>query len=135
MRPRISSAPIQLAVLPFAPTGDDPGAKAFCDGLTETLAAKLTQLTSSYPLQVVPTSEIRAESITSVEQARKDFGVTNGKAIIATADQSIQAGDKGWGFALDTQAYRRTYFHTMLYFSGSWLFNPRNTNGVPATKS
>ncbi|HEV2729468.1 MAG TPA: tetratricopeptide repeat protein [Terriglobales bacterium] len=74
--PRISSAPIQLAVLPFAPTGDDPGAKAFCDGLTETLAAKLTQLTSSYPLQVVPTSEIRAESITSVEQARKDFGVT-----------------------------------------------------------
>jgi tetratricopeptide (TPR) repeat protein/TolB-like protein/tRNA A-37 threonylcarbamoyl transferase component Bud32 len=69
------SAPIQLAVLPFAPTGDDPGAKAFCDGLTETLTAKLTQLTGNYPLQVVPSSEIRAEGVTSVEQARRDFGV------------------------------------------------------------
>src|SRR5207237_5145070 len=49
--------------------------KAFCDGLTETLAAKLTQLTGSYPLQVVPTSEVRAEGVTSAEQARRDFGV------------------------------------------------------------
>jgi serine/threonine-protein kinase len=54
---------------------DDPGSKAFCNGLTETLTAKLTQLTGSYPLQVVPTSEIRAEGVTSVEQARKNFGV------------------------------------------------------------
>ncbi len=76
LRPRVSSAPVQLAVLPFAPTGDDPGAKAFCDGLTDTLTAKLTQLTGSYPLQVVPTSEIRAEGVTSVEQARRDFGVS-----------------------------------------------------------
>ena len=50
---------------------DDPGSKAFCNGLTETLTAKLTQLTGSYPLQVVPTSEIRTEGVTSVEQARK----------------------------------------------------------------
>ena len=76
LRLRTSSVPVQLAVLPFAPTGDDPGARAFCDGLTETLAAKLTQLSGSYPFEVVPTSEIRAQSITSVEQARKDFGVT-----------------------------------------------------------
>ena len=54
---------------------DDPGSKAFCNGLTETLTAKLTQLTGNYPLQVVPTSEIRAEGVTSVEQARKIFGV------------------------------------------------------------
>ena len=70
-----SSAPVQLAVLPFAPTADDPSSKAFCNGLTETLTAKLTQLTGNYPLQVVPTSEIRAEGVTSVEQARKNFGV------------------------------------------------------------
>jgi eukaryotic-like serine/threonine-protein kinase len=70
-----ASAPAQLAVLPFTPTGDDPSAKAFGDGLTDTLTAKLTQLTGSYPLQVVPTSEVRAASVTSVEQARKDFGV------------------------------------------------------------
>lgn len=71
----ISPAPIQLAVLPFAPTADDAGSRAFCDGLTETLTAKLTQLTDNYPLQVVPSSEIRAEGVTNVEQARKNFGV------------------------------------------------------------
>jgi len=66
---------IHLAVLPFTSTGNDPSTKAFCDGLTETLAAKLTQLSGNYPLQVVPTSEVRAEGVTNVEQAKKDFGV------------------------------------------------------------
>ncbi len=66
---------IHLAVLPFISTGNDPSTKAFCDGLTETLAAKLTQLSGNYPLQVVPTSEVRAEGVTNVEQAKKDFGV------------------------------------------------------------
>jgi eukaryotic-like serine/threonine-protein kinase len=70
-----SSVPVQLAVLPFAPMADDPGSKAFCNGLTETLTAKLTQLTDNYPLQVVPSTEIRAEGVNSVEQARKNFGV------------------------------------------------------------
>jgi eukaryotic-like serine/threonine-protein kinase len=70
-----SSTPVQLAVLPFIPTADDPGSRAFGDGLTETLTAKLTQLTDNYPLQVVPSSEVRAEGVTSVEQARKNFGV------------------------------------------------------------
>jgi serine/threonine-protein kinase len=70
-----SSVPVQLAVLPFAPTTNDPSSKAFGDGLTETLTAKLAQLSGNYPLQVVATSEIRAEGVTSVEQARKSFGV------------------------------------------------------------
>ena len=70
-----SSTPVQLAVLPFAPMADDASSRAFCNGLTETLTAKLTQLTGNYPLQVVPASDIRAEGITSVEQARKNFGV------------------------------------------------------------
>jgi serine/threonine protein kinase/tetratricopeptide (TPR) repeat protein len=67
---------IHLAVLPFTPGASDSNSKAFSDGLTETLAAKLTQLSSSYPLQIVPPSEIRAEGITTIEQARKGFGVT-----------------------------------------------------------
>jgi hypothetical protein len=53
-----------------------------------------------------------------------------GRTIIAVADQSIQAGDGGFGFAIDTQAYRPIWFKTMVYFSGSYLFNPRDTNGV-----
>jgi eukaryotic-like serine/threonine-protein kinase len=72
---RQSSAPVAVAVLPFSLTGNNPNAKAFGDGLTETLTAKLTQLTGSHPLEVVPASEVRAEGVASVEQARRDFGV------------------------------------------------------------
>jgi hypothetical protein len=53
-----------------------------------------------------------------------------GNVILATADQSIQAGDGGTGFSLDLTAYKPSYWQTTLYFSGSYLFNPRNTNGV-----
>ena len=56
--------------------------------------------------------------------------VSGGQLINATADQSIQAGDGGTGFAIDLQGYKRTYFNSELYFSGVYLFNPRNTNGV-----
>src|SRR6185503_1200245 len=45
---------MHLAVLPFTSTIEDPNTKAFCDGLTETLAVKLTQLSGSHPIQVVP---------------------------------------------------------------------------------
>jgi tetratricopeptide (TPR) repeat protein/TolB-like protein/predicted Ser/Thr protein kinase len=69
-------APVHLAVLPFTATVEDPSTKAFSNGLTEMLAVKLTQLSGSTPLQVVPTSAIRAEGISNVEQARKGFGVT-----------------------------------------------------------
>jgi len=54
----------------------------------------------------------------------------NGNPVFATADQSIQPGDGGWGFALDTQMYKRIPFRSTLYFSGIYLFNPRDTNGV-----
>jgi len=66
---------IQLVVLPFATPDADSSAKAFSNGLTETLTAELTHLTGNYPLQVVPASEVRAGAITTVEQARKEFGV------------------------------------------------------------
>ena len=56
--------------------------------------------------------------------------ISGGQLINATADQSIQAGDGGTGFAIDLQGYKRTYFNSELYFSGVYLFNPRNTNGV-----
>lgn len=53
-----------------------------------------------------------------------------GQRIIATADQSIQAGDGGTGFTIDLQAYKRIPLQSELYFAGLYLFNPRNTNGV-----
>ena len=63
-----------LAVLPFAVVGEDPGAHAFAQGLAETLTGKLAQLTDNYPLQVVPPSEIRSQKVDSVEQARVGLG-------------------------------------------------------------
>jgi hypothetical protein len=53
-----------------------------------------------------------------------------GRPIVATADQSIQAGDGGTGFAIDLQAHRPFVLRTLLYFTSSYLFNPRDTNGV-----
>jgi len=73
----ISELPVKknLAVLPFAAAGSDADARAFSQGLTETLTAKLSQLTDRYPLQVVSPSEIRALATASVEQARAGLGV------------------------------------------------------------
>lgn len=59
-----------------------------------------------------------------------DHGVFRGTRQLVTADQSIQAGDGGWGFAMEIQATKRTFFNSTLYFSGSYLFNPLDTNGV-----
>ena len=67
--------------------------------------------------------------------AKKTLTNAQGVTINATADQSIQAGDGGVGFALDTVAYRPFMFRTILYFSGSYLFNPRDTNGVPTGRA
>ena len=65
----------------------------------------------------------------------QDYAFRNGKRSIVTSDQAIQLGDGGWGFALETQGYQRTYFNSMLYFSGAYLFNPRGTNGVPTFRA
>lgn len=65
-----------VAVLPFAIVNSDANAKPFSDGLTETLTAKLTQLTVDPTLQVVPAPEIRARGASTIDDARKEFGVT-----------------------------------------------------------
>jgi hypothetical protein len=65
----------------------------------------------------------------------QDFAFIRGQRTIITSDQSIQTGDGGWGFALEAQGYQRTFFNSMLYFSGAYLFNPRGTNGVPTFRS
>jgi eukaryotic-like serine/threonine-protein kinase len=64
----------QVAVLPFSVVGGDAQTAAFGGGLTETLTAKLTQLTADPSLQVVPATEIRAKHVSTVDDARKEFG-------------------------------------------------------------
>jgi len=65
----------QLAVLPFTVSDGDPQKVAFGAGLTETITAKLTQLTRDPLLQVVPAPEVHRNHVDSVDAARKEFGV------------------------------------------------------------
>ena len=58
------------------------------------------------------------------------LGLTPQGVVQATADQSIQAGDGGWGFVLDMQAFKPVKYGFMVYASGVYLFNPMDTNGV-----
>jgi hypothetical protein len=57
-------------------------------------------------------------------------GVTTTRAV----DQSIQLGDGGYGIVADFQAYKAIKRVT-LYASGSYLSNPRVTNGVKTGRS
>ena len=65
----------QVAVLPFSVAGADSSTKAFADGLSEVLSAKLTQLTERPEFQVVPVSEVRAKHVATAADAHDEFGV------------------------------------------------------------
>lgn len=49
--------------------------------------------------------------------------------VTRVVDQSIQLGDGGVGLILDMQAYKAIKFLTF-FAAGTYLVNPRNTNGV-----
>lgn len=57
----------------------------------------------------------------------------NGPKVVPL-DQSIQLGDGTWGFTLGTQAYKRVK-GAVLFFQGSYLFAPADTNGVNSGRS
>jgi hypothetical protein len=54
----------------------------------------------------------------------------NGESEIRPVDQSIQLGDGGWGFIINSQGIWNMGKTTFLYYDGFYMFNPRNTNGV-----
>jgi tetratricopeptide (TPR) repeat protein/TolB-like protein/tRNA A-37 threonylcarbamoyl transferase component Bud32 len=64
-----------VAVLQFRAVQSDPQAASFTAGLSDTLTAKLTQLTAGGSLQVVPAAEIQSRHVATVEEARSEFGV------------------------------------------------------------
>ncbi|MDH3497204.1 MAG: protein kinase [Gemmatimonadota bacterium] len=67
-----------LAVVPLTIIGDDPATRAFGDGLVETMASRLTELTRAVvpPLWVIPPNEIRELEITSAAKARAELNAT-----------------------------------------------------------
>ncbi|HEX6904200.1 MAG TPA: transporter [Thermoanaerobaculia bacterium] len=50
---------------------------------------------------------------------------------VKAVDQSVQPGDGGWGVVLDVQAFRQ-YSMVTFFGSGTYLANPRDTNGTPS---
>lgn len=58
-----------------------------------------------------------------------------GQTVKVTADQSMQPGDGGWGLVLGTQGYKSMWRRADLYGQALYLFNPRNTNGIPTFRS
>lgn len=79
-KPPASSLPaqIQLAVLPSEPTSQDPSEVAYENGLSETLTARLTELTGKHALAVIPASEMRANHVKTFDEARQQFGANLG---------------------------------------------------------
>ncbi len=76
----ISTTPAEklVAVLPFTNIGSDPTNQVYCDGFTEIVTYGLMQLRSrgGTPLSVVPSIEIRGDTIKTAEKARQRFGAT-----------------------------------------------------------
>jgi tetratricopeptide (TPR) repeat protein/predicted Ser/Thr protein kinase len=75
-----------LAVLPFEAIGGDREGQAYSDGITETLTAKLAQLTVGHQLQVAPAREVRARGVTTPSAARQELGA--GFVIVGTVHRS-----------------------------------------------
>lgn len=67
----------QLAVLPFQPADEnDPNSRAFAAGLTDTLSAKLGQVSDRYPLQIIDPYEVKKENVRDARSARNLLGAT-----------------------------------------------------------
>ncbi|MEX1276631.1 MAG: protein kinase [Bacteroidota bacterium] len=65
----------QLVVLPFTTVGADSTKQPFCDGLTETMTSKLTQMEQFHgSFWVVPASEVRRNRTASPSEARLSYG-------------------------------------------------------------
>jgi serine/threonine-protein kinase len=69
---------VSLAVLPLEVPEGDLQFAALANGVVATLAAKLTQLGENHAVQVVPASEMRGKHVTTLDQARQEFGVNLG---------------------------------------------------------
>jgi serine/threonine-protein kinase len=74
LRPPPEPAVKHVAVLPFHMTGAQPQEAALIDGLTDTVTNRLMQLTASQPVGIIPFSEITANHVTSMQEARSKLG-------------------------------------------------------------
>ncbi|MGC1618169.1 MAG: protein kinase [Candidatus Acidiferrum sp.] len=73
-----------LVVLPFTALDSQPGEQIYCDGITETVTAKLAHLGS---LQVPLAREVRDRHITSIREAKNQFGAN---LVLSASWQRVQ---------------------------------------------
>jgi hypothetical protein len=71
---------------------------------------------------------------TGIDNA-KGAAVLNGQTILATADQSLQPGDGGWGVNIGTLGYKKLWKTASAYGQANYLLNPEDTNGVPTFRT
>jgi tetratricopeptide (TPR) repeat protein len=74
-----------LAVLPMA-TGDDAKLTAFGRGLLEDVAAKLSQLSASHDLEVIPARTLEDKKVSTLAEATKEFGANLGLSVSLQQD-------------------------------------------------
>ncbi|MGD0403083.1 MAG: protein kinase [Candidatus Acidiferrales bacterium] len=73
-----------LVVLPFTAVDGQPLEQIYCDGLTETVTAKMAGLSS---LQVASSREVRAHRVIDIQTARTRFGAN---LVLAASWQQLQ---------------------------------------------
>jgi len=71
-----------LAVLPFKPVQGDPKLTAMRQGLAENVSAKLKRLSNGHSLEIIPASYLQEKQVTSLDEARRQFGATLGLSIL-----------------------------------------------------
>ncbi len=73
-----------LVVMPFNSVAGQPDEQVYCDGLTETVTAKMAGIPS---LEVTSALEVRDSHITNIQQARKRFGAN---LVLTASWQQVQ---------------------------------------------
>jgi eukaryotic-like serine/threonine-protein kinase len=83
--PKIAAALPQtqvLAVLPFKATAGDEKLTALGQGVVESVVAKLGRLSENRALEIIPARNLQERGITSLAEARKQFGANLGLAVM-----------------------------------------------------
>jgi len=110
MAPSLPSSQV-LAVLPFKPIDNNPKLSALGQGLVDSVSAKLGRLTEDRALAMIPARTLQQRRITSLEEARSQFGANLGLAIsleqsgeLIRVNYSLLNGQDGRTLASDSIA-------------------------------
>jgi tetratricopeptide (TPR) repeat protein/TolB-like protein/predicted Ser/Thr protein kinase len=104
------AGPKSVVVLPFHPVNPSQENQAFCDGMTEMLTVKLTQLTATHQLQVMPARDVRTRRVASAEEARKELGA--GLVLEGSLDRSGSMARVNYAL-VDTASLRQVRAETI----------------------